>query len=313
MADQTTRTTDQTHQTIRQRITAALPTGLALALIGLVWMAGAVWSFEEQTAFARSRGFQTPQLLPLVLDGMAVAMAAVAYAASLDARPAVFARGVTGLAIAASAASNGAWAWARSGGDTQTVILAAGVPVVAAVAFEVLLAEVRRQVLRRRGQPGPVAVTWPRPIRLALAPWSTMRVWRALVLEVTDPRRTMPATPQAETGPDQTTPPDHPRQTAPDPQPALPPVEQTPAQAAATMPARQTQRRVRPQVPVSPIWSADRDRADLARLRAWQTTNDGQTPSITQTQAVVGGGRSRAIRLRGLLAADQTDTDQAAA
>ncbi|MEV0725985.1 DUF2637 domain-containing protein [Micromonospora purpureochromogenes] len=173
----------------RRALLAHLPIGIALALIAGVWVAGAVWSFEEQTRYARANGFHTPWLLPLVLDGMAVAMAAVSWAASLDARPAVFARLVTAVAIAASSASNGAWAWTRSKGDEQTIVLAAAVPVLAMLAFEVLLSEVRRQVLRRRGQPGPVAVAPPRLIRVALAPWSTLRDWRRLVLDATDPAK----------------------------------------------------------------------------------------------------------------------------
>ncbi|MFY1658595.1 DUF2637 domain-containing protein [Micromonospora sp. WMMD1274] len=174
----------------RRPWTRHVPLGIALLLIAAVWVAGAVWSFDEQTRYADAKGFDIPQLLALVLDGMAIAMAAVSWAASLDARPATFARLATAIAIAASSASNGAWAWTRSAGDKQTVVLAAGVPVVAMIAFEVLLAEVRRQVLRRRGQPGPVAVTPPRLIRVALAPWSTLRDWRRLALDVTDPRKT---------------------------------------------------------------------------------------------------------------------------
>ncbi|MEV7267037.1 DUF2637 domain-containing protein [Micromonospora aurantiaca] len=173
----------------RRRWTSHIPLGIALLLIAGVWVAGAIWSFDEQTRYARAKGFDIPQLLALVLDGMAVAMAAVSWAASLDARPAVFARLVTAVAITASSASNGAWAWTRSDGDEQTIILASAVPVLAMLAFEVLLSEVRRQVLRRRGQPGPVAVAPPRLIRVALAPVSTLRDWRRLVLEATDPAK----------------------------------------------------------------------------------------------------------------------------
>jgi len=306
LPDQTTGP-DQPDQTTTPsrwaRALAALPIGLALTLVAGVWAAGAVWSFEEQTAYARSLGFHLPELLPLVLDGMAVAMAAVAWAASLDARPAVLARAGTALAIAASAASNGAWAWTRTGaGDTQTVILAAGVPVVAMAAFEVLLAEVRRQVLRRRGQPGPVAITYPRLIRLVLAPWSTLRVWRALVLAATDPRAAHPTPPTPPTRggrPEQTDAPDH---------------TVTPDRASVqTSPLRQTPRalpaaRRTTTAPVRPVRlvRSDDDAADLARLRQWQTANGGQTPSLSQIQQTVGGGRSRAVRLRGLL----TQTDQ---
>jgi hypothetical protein len=179
-------------QTTSGRIVAYLPLSLALVAVGLVWLGGAVWSLEEQTAFARSLGFALPVLLPLVLDGMAIAMAAVAFAAGLDARPAVLARLGTVAAVVCSAASNGSWAWTRTAGDVQTITLAAGVPVVANAAFEVLLAEVRRQVLRRRGQPGPVAITYPRLIRLVLAPVQTTLVWRRLVLAATDPAAAYP-------------------------------------------------------------------------------------------------------------------------
>lgn len=190
MCGMSTATEAHTAPTTRwQRIAAALPIAVALVLIGAVWAAGAVWSFEEQTAFAKDARFHVPELLPLVLDGMAVAMAAVAYAASLDARPAVFARLGTALAVACSAASNVAWAWERSAGDVQTIALAGGVPVVANLAFEVLLSEIRRQVLRRRGQPGPVAIVYPRLVRLALAPWPTFVAWRRLVLAATDPAK----------------------------------------------------------------------------------------------------------------------------
>ncbi|ROT29642.1 DUF2637 domain-containing protein [Micromonospora sp. HM5-17] len=335
MTQQTTQTPgpdrdSQTPRTWWQRFTAGLPTGLSLALIGLVWLAGAVWSFEEQSLFAQSRGFRTPELLPLVLDGMAVAMAAVAYAASLDARPAVFARLGTALAILCSAASNGTWAWARSGGDVETITLAAGVPVVAAIAFEVLLSEVRRQVLRRRGQPGPVAITYPRLVRLVLAPWSTITVWRREVLRVTDPARAF----QTPAGPDQPrrTPPTPPRPAVEPTSPAdRPAIEATPHQTPVPDPApdpradlvpvvRQTSARrpvaVRPPVPTAVVRldrTGNKDRADLAALRRWQARNGGQTPSISQTQQIVGGGRSRAVRLRGLLTADQTtDPDRAA-
>ncbi|HEX4247459.1 MAG TPA: hypothetical protein VH008_06300, partial [Pseudonocardia sp.] len=40
-------------------------------------------------------------------------------------------------------------------------------------------------VQRRRGLPPPVAIPYPRVIRIALAPWQTFRTWRTLVLELT--------------------------------------------------------------------------------------------------------------------------------
>lgn len=166
---------------------AGLPLALALAAVAGVWLAGCVWSFEEQTAFATAKGFAVPELLPLVLDGLAVSLAGVAYAAALDGRAAVQARAMTACAVAASSASNGAWAWTRTSADVGAVVLAAGVPVAANVAFEVLLGELRRQVHRRRGLPAPVAVPWPRPVRLVLAPVVAWREWRDAVLTLTAP------------------------------------------------------------------------------------------------------------------------------
>ncbi|HWN33788.1 MAG TPA: DUF2637 domain-containing protein, partial [Pseudonocardia sp.] len=118
-------------------------------------------------------------------DGFAVSMAGVAWAASLDARPAIPARLATVVAVGASSASNGVWAYLRAHHDMVTVVLGIAVPVAANLAFEVLLAELRRQVQRRRGLPPPVAVPYPRLIRIALAPWQTFRTWRAVVLEIT--------------------------------------------------------------------------------------------------------------------------------
>ena len=145
---------------------------------------GCVWSFREQALFAQVKGFHLPWLLPAVIDGLAIALACVAYAASLDGRPGVVARLGTAVAVAASAASNATFAWQRSG-DPTTVVIAAGVPVAANLAFEVLLHELRRQVLRRRGLPAPAAVPYPRLIRVVLAPCSTLRQWRRLVLDLT--------------------------------------------------------------------------------------------------------------------------------
>jgi hypothetical protein len=157
----------------------------ALTGVGVVWLLGCVWSFEEQTNFAAAKGFTLPWLLPLVIDGLAAAMAGVAYAASLDARPAIPARVATAVAVGASAASNAAWAWERAAGDPGTVALAVAIPIAANVAFEVLLSEMRRQVQRGRGQRPPVALPYPRVIRLVLAPASTFVTWRRTVLALT--------------------------------------------------------------------------------------------------------------------------------
>ncbi|HEY1966369.1 MAG TPA: DUF2637 domain-containing protein [Pseudonocardia sp.] len=168
-----------------RRFTASLPMRASLIAVAVVWLLGCVWSYQEQSAFAASKGFAFPHLLPLVIDGFAVSMAGVSWAASLDARPAIPARLATVVAVGASSASNGVWAYLRTNHDMVTVVLGVTVPIAANLAFEVLLAELRRQVQRRRGLPPPVAVPYPRLIRLLLAPFQTFRAWRALVLEIT--------------------------------------------------------------------------------------------------------------------------------
>jgi len=176
-----------------RRFVAAMPLRFALLATAAVWAMGCVWSFREQELFAQAKGFHLPWLLPAVIDGLAIALACVAYAASLDGRPGVVARLGTAVAVAASAASNATFAWQRSG-DHTTVVLAAGVPLAANLAFEVLLHELRRQVLRRRGLPAPTAVPYPRLIRVVLAPISTLRQWRRLVLDLTTLQPAPPVT-----------------------------------------------------------------------------------------------------------------------
>jgi hypothetical protein len=112
-------------------------------------------------------------------------MAGVSWAASLDARPAIAARLATVIAVSASSASNGTWAYLRAYHDLTTVALGIAVPIAANLAFEVLLAELRRQVQRSRGLPAPVAVPYPRLIRFVLSPWQTFCAWRVIVLEIT--------------------------------------------------------------------------------------------------------------------------------
>jgi Protein of unknown function (DUF2637) len=175
-----------------RRIGAHTPLTLALTGVLAVWLCGAVWSFAEQTDLARLKGFDIPQLLPLTFDGLALSLAGVAFAAALDARPAISARIGTAVAIAASAASNAAAAWDRSDTatgqpDWLTVALATTVPIWANLALEVFLSELRRRVQRRRGLPPPVAIPWPRVIRLVLAPVAAGREWRTQVLALTAP------------------------------------------------------------------------------------------------------------------------------
>ena len=176
-----------------QQFSAALPMRTALVAVAVVWILGCVWSFQEQSAFATSKGFAFPHLLPLVIDGFAVSMAGVSWAASLDARPALPARLATLVAVGASSASNGAWAYLRADHDLVAVALGMAVPIAANLAFEVLLAELRRQVQRRRGLPAPIAVPYPRLIRLVLAPWQTFQAWRTVVLTITAPDYVQPS------------------------------------------------------------------------------------------------------------------------
>lgn len=174
-----------------RRFVATLPMRTALVAVGVVWLLGCVWSFQEQSGFAASKGFTFPHLLPLVIDGFAISMAGVSWAASLDARPALPARVATLIAVTASSASNGAWAYLRTAHDLVAVALGMAVPIAANLAFEVLLAELRRQVQRRRGLPAPVAIPYPRVIRVVLSPGATFRVWRQLVLELTAMEQTI--------------------------------------------------------------------------------------------------------------------------
>lgn len=170
-----------------ERFKVALPLRLALLGVAGVWLLGCLWSLREQNAFAAASGFLTPWVLGLVLDGLAISCAGVAYAASLDGRPAVMARLILAVGVAASATSNGVWAAERSGGQVATIALAAGVPVAANVAFEVLLGERRRVVKRRRGLAAPTPVEPPRLVRLLLSPLAEPKAWRARVLAATAP------------------------------------------------------------------------------------------------------------------------------
>ncbi|HEX6514913.1 MAG TPA: DUF2637 domain-containing protein [Nocardioidaceae bacterium] len=189
---QAARKATRTERTTRRRdywsrFTTNLPLRLALLGVAGVWLLGCLWSFREQTALAAASGFETPWVLPLLVDGFAASCAGVAYAASLDGRAAVAARAMTGLAVGCSASSNGLWAWERSHGYLPTVTLAVGVPLVANLAFEVLLGERRRVVKRRRGLPAPRPVEPPRLVRLMLSPLREFWAWRRRTLTLTAP------------------------------------------------------------------------------------------------------------------------------
>jgi hypothetical protein len=301
--------------------TNAWALGLALAAVAAVWIGGCVWSFEEQKAFAAAKGFQVDWILPAVVDGMALALAAVAFAAALDGRPAIGARIGTALAVAASATSNAVWAWERTGGgseaggDFTAVALAAGVPIAANLAFEVLLSEFRQQVLRRRGVPAPVKVPAPRPVRLLLSPIKSSKEWRRMVLDATDPAAAFEgAKKAAKADPGRT------KRTRTGPQTAAAEPDQSGRatnQTASVQTAAAITGPVADQTkPSAPDRDAQPDQTEapvaLDAVRTKRTNDDtaalaqlhdeygNQTPTVDQVQSVVGGGRSRAVRLRKL-------------
>lgn len=281
------------------------PLGLALACIAFVWVAGCVWSFTEQTAFAGAKGFRVPLLLPVVIDGLAIAMAAVAWAASLDGRAAVYARLGTAAAAASSAASNGAWAWQRSTGDLATVVLAAAVPIAANLAFEVLLSELRRQVMRRRGVPAPVAIPYPRLVRWVLSPLRTPWEWRRLVLDATQPGPDFAAALAARTvrtyGVDC---PDVIPPASPEPEPTeAPDATEDPDQPQPQTPARTPSGRTpraRSNRPGADQL-AKRRRADAPALRTLRRQYPDGVPTVWDIRKALGCGAARAERLLTLL------------
>lgn len=86
---------------------------------------------------------------------------------------------------------------------------------------------------------------------------------------------------------------------------------QTPRKAVAPTPARPA-REVRRWEDVEgglvrTVPPSDADADVMARLRQWRDDNGGQLPSINKVQEIDGKGRSRAIRLRDLLAAETPD------
>ncbi|WP_322755985.1 DUF2637 domain-containing protein [Frankia sp. Cas3] len=176
------------------RRTLSAPLLLALVLVAAVWAAGCVWSFEEQRTFAHRLGFHVDWLLPTVADGLPVAMAAVAFAAAVNGRAATAARLGTLLAVGGSVASNALNAATRTHGDRTTIVVAAAIPVLAGIAFEVLLGELRKQVLHRRGLATPAPIPTLRPVRLVLSPRTAWTEWRTAVLLATAPG-SRPSTP----------------------------------------------------------------------------------------------------------------------
>src|SRR2546430_4927627 len=102
-------------------------TGVQTCALPILWAMGCIWSFREQALFAHTKGFDVPWLLPAVIDGLAIALACVAYAASLDGRPGPIARLRTAIAVTATAPRNANLASPRSAPPT-TAVIAAGPP-----------------------------------------------------------------------------------------------------------------------------------------------------------------------------------------
>lgn len=97
----------------------------------------------------------------------------------------------------------------------------------------------------------------------------------------------------------------------PTPEPKQTTSVQTPRKAVAPTPARPA-REVRRWEDVEgglvrTVPPSDADADVMARLRQWRDDNGGQLPSINKVQEIDGGGRSRAIRLRDLLATSTPD------
>lgn len=198
------------------RATFATATVLAAALAGVasVWSLAAWWSFAEQTRGADHLGFAHPAVLPWTLDGLAFSLALVALAAALDGRPAPLARLGVLVALTGSVWANRLGVQLRSPGGHATddaVRMAAVAPLSAFVAFEVILAAIRRLVMRWRGLPAPTPIPTLRPVRVLLAPLHSVREWRAAVLAVTTPLTADGRAATAPAGPDSAgpvTPPD---------------------------------------------------------------------------------------------------------
>ncbi len=163
---------------------------VALACVGSVWVLSAWWSFAEQTRAAEHLRFEHPAVLPWTLDGLACSLALTAMAAALDTRPAVAARLGVFAALGGSVWSNGLGVHLRAAelDDPRSALLVASVvPLAAFVAFEVILGQVRRLVLRWRGLPAPAPIPALRPVRLLLSPFAALGEWRRAVLAATAP------------------------------------------------------------------------------------------------------------------------------
>ena len=179
---------------MNQRI-ISVPMAISLGAVGIVWVGGAVFNFTEQMRFAENSGFELAFLLPLLLDGLAIALASVATSASMDGRAAIVPRLGTLVAVGASSWVSGQAAYARAfvrvdamsletRFDSTRVIIGVGVPLFSLLAFEVLLVEIRRVVQKVRGRVSPVPIPMPRLVMwIAQPPWRTYSMWRRAALE----------------------------------------------------------------------------------------------------------------------------------
>lgn len=171
------------------------PMTVSLGAVAIVWIGGAVFNFSEQARYAETSGFELPFLLPLLLDGLAIALAAVATSASMDGRAAIVPRLGTLVAVGASSWVSGHAAYARAfvrvdamsletEFDSTRVIIGVGVPLFSLLAFEVLLVEIRRVVQKVRGRVSPVPIPMPRLVMwIAQPPWRTYGMWRRAALD----------------------------------------------------------------------------------------------------------------------------------
>jgi hypothetical protein len=164
-------------------------------------------------------------------------------------------------------------------------VLAAGVPVALFLAFEVLLAELRRQVHRGRGLPAPVVIPAPRLIRLVLAPERAFGEWRDDVL-----RLTAPAIADAPNGGQPKPLPVHDHDPCPDPKAAL---------APATRPPQTRRRPAGPTITAlhhSRRRSLEELRTDLAASIDAGTLPVDPSAEAIRTARRIGRGRARRLR-----------------
>ncbi len=168
---------------------------VALGAVFIVWCGGAIFNFSEQSRYAEVSGFELPFLLPLLLDGLAIALASVAMTASMDGRAAIVPRLGTIIAVGASSWVSGQAAASRAHlrvdsmslatrFEPNRVIIGVAVPLLSLLAFEVLLVEIRRIVQRIRGRKSPVPIPMPRLVMWMIQPpWRTFATWRTSALE----------------------------------------------------------------------------------------------------------------------------------